>query len=313
MKITIAKDAGYCFGVRDAVNMAYDSAEKHGDVYMLGSIVHNEKVVNDLKNAGAKIVKSLDDVPKESPILFRAHGTVPKLWDEAKEMKMNIIDATCPLVYEIHQEVKKLAKDGRRIIVVGDHGHDEVIAIANQVENAIVISSPKEALKLKKMKKAGVVSQSTQAIENVQEKKDTFFEFMLPIIRRVNEAIRKERQLVNHFSRTVESGRDLSERDARQLAELMIKYRLIGDPIQTQKILRNYCGESTPSRRRLCSPSLPMNRPGALQDSPGKATTTSGSGAGPGTAACCRQTGRRVQATRSRLSIRLRQGWPTTC
>ena len=169
MKITIAKDAGYCFGVRDAVNIAYDSAEKHGDVYMLGSIVHNEKVVNDLKNAGAKIVRSLDDVPKESPILFRAHGTVPKLWDEAKDKRINIIDATCPLVYEIHQEVKKLAKDGRRIIVVGDHGHDEVIAIANQVENAIVISSPKEALKLKKMKTAGVVSQSTQAIGNVQE------------------------------------------------------------------------------------------------------------------------------------------------
>ncbi len=169
MKITIAKDAGYCFGVRDAVNIAYDSSEKHGDVYMLGSIVHNEKVVKDLKNAGVKIVRSLDDVPKESPILFRAHGTVPKLWDEAKEKKMNIIDATCPLVYEIHQEVKKLAKDGRKIIVVGDHGHDEVIAITDQVENAIVISSPKEALKLKKMKKAGVVSQSTQDIGNVQD------------------------------------------------------------------------------------------------------------------------------------------------
>ena len=169
MKITIAKDSGYCFGVRDAVNIAYDSSEKHGDVYMLGSIVHNEKVVKDLKNAGAKIVKSLDDVPEESPILFRAHGTVPKLWDEAKEKKMNIIDATCPLVYEIHQEVKKLAADGRKIIVVGDHGHDEVVAIANQVENAIVISSPEEALKLKKIKKVGVVSQSTQAIENVQK------------------------------------------------------------------------------------------------------------------------------------------------
>ena len=169
MKITIAKDAGYCFGVRDAVNMAYASAEKHGDVYMLGSIVHNEKVVADLKNAGAKIVKNLDDVPKESPILFRAHGTVPKLWDEAKEKKMNIIDATCPLVYEIHKEVKKLAKNGRKIIVIGDHGHDEVVAIADQVENAIVISSTQEALKLKKMKKAGVVSQSTQAIENIQK------------------------------------------------------------------------------------------------------------------------------------------------
>lgn len=169
MKITIAKDAGYCFGVRDAVNMAYNSAEKHGDVYMLGSIVHNEKVVQDLKDAGSKIVKSLDDIPAESPILFRAHGTIPKLWDEAKEKKMNIIDATCPLVYEIHQEVKKLAEDGRKIIVIGDHGHDEVVAIANQVKDSIVISSTSEALKLKKMKKAGIVSQSTQAIKNVQE------------------------------------------------------------------------------------------------------------------------------------------------
>ena len=168
MKITITKDAGYCFGVRDAVNMAYDAAEKHGDVYMLGSIVHNEKVVNNLENVGAKIVKNLSDVPDGSPILFRAHGTVNNLWEEAKAKNMNIVDATCPLVYEIHQEVKKLAEDGRQIIVIGDHGHDEVIAITAQIEKSIVVSSPGEAKKLRKMKKAGIVSQSTQAIENVQ-------------------------------------------------------------------------------------------------------------------------------------------------
>ena len=169
MKITIAKDAGYCFGVRDAVNMAYDSAEEFGNVYMLGDIVHNEQVVGDLENVGTKVVESLDDVPKDSPILFRAHGTVNELWDEAKSKKMNIIDATCPLVHEIHHEVKKLAKDGRKIIIIGDHGHDEVVAIANQVEGSIIISSPSEASKLRKMKKVGVVSQSTQMIENVQD------------------------------------------------------------------------------------------------------------------------------------------------
>ena len=169
MKITVAKDAGYCFGVRDAVNMAYDSAEEFGNVYMLGDIVHNEQVVEDLENVGTKVVESLDDVPKDSPILFRAHGTVNELWDEAKSKKMNIIDATCPLVHEIHHEVKKLAKDGRKIIIIGDHGHDEVVAIANQVEGSIIIASPSEASKLRKMKKVGVVSQSTQMIENVQE------------------------------------------------------------------------------------------------------------------------------------------------
>ena len=168
MQITVAKRAGYCFGVRDAVNMAHSAAEKHGEVYMLGSIVHNEKVVSDLEKSGAKIVKSLDDVPENSPILFRAHGTVPQLWEDAKKKDMNIIDATCPLVYEIHHEVKKLSKNGRKIIVIGDHGHDEVIAIASQVEKSIIVSSADEARSLKKMKKAGVVCQSTQAIENVQ-------------------------------------------------------------------------------------------------------------------------------------------------
>ncbi len=168
MKITVAKDAGYCFGVRDAVNMAYDSAEEFGNVYMLGDIVHNEQVVEDLENVGTKVVKTLDDVPKDSPILFRAHGTVNELWEEAKSKKMNIIDATCPLVHEIHHEVKRLAEDGRQIIIIGDHGHDEVVAIANQVENSMIISSTLEASKLRKMKKVGVVSQSTQMIENVQ-------------------------------------------------------------------------------------------------------------------------------------------------
>ena len=96
MKILLAKDAGYCFGVRDAVNLAYDTAQNHGEVYMLGTIVHNEKVVEDLSKAGTQVVDSLNEVPKEKPILFRAHGTAPNIWDEANNKKMNIIDATCP-------------------------------------------------------------------------------------------------------------------------------------------------------------------------------------------------------------------------
>ena len=169
MKIFLAKDAGYCFGVRDAVNLAYDTAKRHGDVYMLGDIVHNENVVADLNKAGARVVKSLDEVPDGKPILFRAHGTLVETWDDAKSKDMNIIDATCPLVKEIHDEVLKLSKEGRKIIIIGDHGHDEVVGIASQVNDAIVVSNEKEAMKLRKMKRAGVVSQSTQTIENVQK------------------------------------------------------------------------------------------------------------------------------------------------
>ena len=169
MKILLAKDAGYCFGVRDAVKLAYDTADKDGEVYMLGHIVHNENVVKDLDEAGAKVVDSLDDIPKDKPVLFRAHGTSVETWGNAKTNNMNIVDATCPLVLEIHDEVKKLEAEGRKIIIVGDHGHDEVKGIASQVKDPIIISSSKEALSLRKYKRAGVVSQSTQTIENVQE------------------------------------------------------------------------------------------------------------------------------------------------
>ncbi|MDC0480230.1 4-hydroxy-3-methylbut-2-enyl diphosphate reductase [Candidatus Marinimicrobia bacterium] len=169
MKIIVAKDAGYCFGVRDAVNLAYDSAKDHGEVYMLGTIVHNEKVVEDLSKAGVKVIESLDDVPTDKPILFRAHGTAPDTWDQAKNKNLNVIDATCPLVTEIHDEIKKLEAEGRRTIIIGDHGHDEVEGIAAQVESPIIVANIEEAKALRKMKKAGVVSQSTQMIENVQE------------------------------------------------------------------------------------------------------------------------------------------------
>lgn len=169
MKIIVAKDAGYCFGVRDAVNLAHDTAQKHGDVYMLGHIVHNENVVRDLDKAGAKVVDSLDEVPDGKPILFRAHGTATDVWDNAKEKNMEIVDATCPLVKEIHDEVLTLEKEGRRIIIIGDHGHDEVVGIASQIRDPIVVATPDEAQELRKMKKAGVVSQSTQTIENVQD------------------------------------------------------------------------------------------------------------------------------------------------
>lgn len=169
MKILVAKDAGYCFGVRDAVNLAKKSGDDFQEVYMLGDIVHNETVVDDLNKNGSKVVESLNDIPEDKPVLFRAHGTDPETWKKAQKKKLNIIDATCPLVTEIHEEIKELESENRRTIIIGDHNHDEVVGIAAQVKDPIIISSVDEAKELGKMKRAGVVSQSTQMIENVQE------------------------------------------------------------------------------------------------------------------------------------------------
>ena len=169
MKILVAKDAGYCFGVRDAVNLAKKSGDDFQEVYMLGDIVHNETVVDNLNKRGSKVVESINDIPEDKPVLFRAHGTDPETWKKAQKKKLNIIDATCPLVTEIHEEIKELESENRRTIIIGDHNHDEVVGIAAQVKNPIIISCVDEAKELGKMKRAGVVSQSTQMIENVQE------------------------------------------------------------------------------------------------------------------------------------------------
>ena len=168
MEITVAQDAGYCFGVRDAVQLAYEATEQYGQVYMLGDIVHNEQVVRDLAAVGAKVVETLDDVPDGAPVLFRAHGTSTDIWDQARQKKIVVIDATCPLVRDIHEEVRRTSADGRQVIIIGDHGHDEVVGIASQASHQIIVATPEEAKDLRKMKRAAVVCQSTQKIQNVQ-------------------------------------------------------------------------------------------------------------------------------------------------
>lgn len=168
IQLTLAKHAGFCFGVRDAVEIARDTATKHGTVYMLGDIVHNKRVVDALAASGVKVVESLDQV-KDGPVLFRSHGTPVEVWEEARKRDLTIIDATCPLVHEIHNEVRAMEEEGRQIYVIGDKGHDEVMGIMSQVQKPILVSTPEEAHKLRKKKRGGVISQSTQMVENVQE------------------------------------------------------------------------------------------------------------------------------------------------
>ena len=206
MKILVAKDAGYCFGVRDAVNLAKKSGDNFQEVYMLGDIVHNERVVEDLSKTGSKVVASLDDIPEDKPVLFRAHGTKPEVWKEAQKKKLNIIDATCPLVTEIHEEIKMLESENRKTIIIGDHGHDEVVGIAAQVKKPIIISNVEEAKALGRMRKAGVVSQSTQMIENVQEIMSILMSkvFDLRFVNTICYPTRKNHEQIKELSKIVD-------------------------------------------------------------------------------------------------------------
>jgi 4-hydroxy-3-methylbut-2-enyl diphosphate reductase len=170
MEIHVANSAGFCFGVKRAVRMALDAAKtEDGPVYMLGDIVHNEHVIRELSEAGVQVIDSLEKITSGT-LLIRAHGAVPEVYEEARRKGLKIIDATCSLVLEIHKIARELQEEGYTIVIIGDHGHDEVVGIAGQVQSAIIISSPEEAEKrIDKIARIGIVVQSTQAIHNVQE------------------------------------------------------------------------------------------------------------------------------------------------
>jgi len=167
IKIDIAKGCGFCGGVRRAVDMALKAADEHGSVAMLGDIVHNESVISMLEDKGVRVVKSSEDI-SDMPILLRAHGTPPEMENFLRDKGLSLIDATCPLVKEIHKAVRELEQEGRSCIVLGDKGHEEVTGIAGQVKNPLVVSGPRDAEKLPVIKKAGVVVQSTQTQKNLK-------------------------------------------------------------------------------------------------------------------------------------------------
>ncbi|MFC1562321.1 4-hydroxy-3-methylbut-2-enyl diphosphate reductase [candidate division KSB1 bacterium] len=166
--INVAKNAGFCFGVKMAVDKALDESAKGDNVVMLGDIVHNEHVVKKIDEAGVDVQNELTPDTKGT-LLLRAHGTVPGIYDRARELNLNIVDATCPLVLEIHEIVRNMAEEGYTVIVIGDYGHDEVVAIAAQVDG-MVIAKPEDVDEKipMRLKKVGIVVQSTQNIDNAR-------------------------------------------------------------------------------------------------------------------------------------------------
>jgi len=175
MEIHVANSAGFCFGVKRAVQMALDVVKtESGPVYMLGDIVHNEHVVRELSDAGIQKIDSLENV-NSGTLLIRAHGAVPEVYETARRKGIKIVDATCSLVLEIHKIARQLQEEGYTLVIIGDHGHDEVVGIAGQVKSAIIVSSPEEAVqKIDKITRIGIIVQSTQDINSVQKIVCTF-------------------------------------------------------------------------------------------------------------------------------------------
>ncbi len=166
MKIKLAKSAGFCFGVRRALEIALKTATKEKQVEMLGDIVHNEEVVNQIKEAGIKKIKHLGK-GKGKFLIIRAHGISTDTYKKVRALGYKIIDATCPMVREIHKIAKENEKKGYRIIIIGEEKHDEVQGILGQLRKKVLVIDSNKGIskKVKGVIKGAVVVQSTQNLE----------------------------------------------------------------------------------------------------------------------------------------------------
>ena len=126
-RVLLAKPRGYCAGVDRAVAAVEKALETHGaPVYVRKQIVHNQHVVQTLEKRGVVFVDEADDVPPGATVVFSAHGVSPAVHEQAAARGLRTIDATCPLVTKVHQEVKRFARDGYDILLIGHEGHEEV-------------------------------------------------------------------------------------------------------------------------------------------------------------------------------------------
>ncbi len=172
MKINLAQSAGFCFGVKRAIQIALQLARSGAHIEMLGDIVHNEEVVRQIKETGIKKIRGLTRSGKGKTLLIRAHGAARSTIEKASALGYAIIDATCPMVKEIHTIAKEMERNGYHIIIIGDKSHDEVRGIAGQLAHqATIIDSPESIpfKRIPKNKKCAVVVQSTQNTEKVQK------------------------------------------------------------------------------------------------------------------------------------------------
>jgi len=171
MKIEVANQSGFCFGVKRAIKIVEDSLKKERDVYCLGPIIHNPQVVKNLMSRGLKIVKDISII-KEGALVIAAHGLEPKLVQKAVEKGLRIIDATCPLVKKAQKYAGQLKKDKYHIIIIGDKNHAETKGIVGFSGTNFQIVGNKSEIDIKKLqsnKKIGIVSQTTQGIWNLRE------------------------------------------------------------------------------------------------------------------------------------------------
>ncbi len=179
MEVVLSSPRGFCAGVVRAIDVVDICLRKYGPpVYVKHQIVHNPYVVNDLERRGAITVEDVEEIPEGSLVVFSAHGSPPQDFVKAKARSLSVIDAVCPLVTKVHNEAKKYHREGKKIVLVGHRGHQEVRGTMGQVEMTLIDDTSDQVLAdLEVEQGVAVLTQTTlsvgdtaQAIDAIRDK-----------------------------------------------------------------------------------------------------------------------------------------------
>lgn len=237
MKIELAKTAGFCFGVRRAVETVYEQVKHHqGEkICTYGPIIHNEEVIKDLRRQGVEVINSEEELEKleEGVVIIRSHGVPKAIYDKLEEKGLDCVDATCPFVKKIHNIVAEESQKGSRIVIIGNSEHPEVEGIKGWAgDDVTVIQTAEEAQHFRPpdtARRICVVSQTTFNYNKFKELVEiiTKKEYDIIVLNTICNAT-KERQ-----------------QEARQIAERVDAMIVIGDKrsSNTQKLFE-ICGKA---------------------------------------------------------------------
>jgi 4-hydroxy-3-methylbut-2-enyl diphosphate reductase len=172
-EILLAQPRGFCAGVNRAIEIVEQALTKFGaPIYVLNEIVHNAYVVNELRNKGAIFIKEMQHVPVGNTIVFSAHGVSKEIQVEATTRGLKVFDATCPLVSKVHNEVEKMRREGREVVMIGHKGHPEVEGTLGQSEHGMhLVETVHDVKKLQVLNPAmlAYVTQTTLSVDDTVE------------------------------------------------------------------------------------------------------------------------------------------------
>ncbi|MDD3029342.1 MAG: 4-hydroxy-3-methylbut-2-enyl diphosphate reductase [Alphaproteobacteria bacterium] len=212
MKVILAQPRGFCAGVERAIEIVEQALEKFGPpIYVRHEIVHNPHVVQRLKDKGVQFVEETDEVPEGAVVIFSAHGVPEDVENHAKSRRLQIIDATCPLVSKVHTEGQRYAKRGFEIILIGHEGHPEIEGTLGRIPGVVHLVSEVDdvaRLAVKNKEQLAYITQTTLSVDDTKSVIDAlkarFPNIVGPATKDICYATQNRQGAVRELARTVD-------------------------------------------------------------------------------------------------------------